>query len=99
MSGMSVGLMSSFRRSSFHSFVCGSRRSATRSDGLKDGPQGRAGRAGVVGSQGSAETMVVCPVPIDLRRPDFSKGCAAMRLRQTYEGLLALVASIGSVRR
>ena len=74
MRGMSLGSTSSRKRLSLHVFKTGSKRSAILSDGLKDGPQGMAGRAGIVGSQGSAQTRVLCLVPIDLCVPFLSRG-------------------------
>lgn len=64
MRGISLGTTISGRRSSFQAFEVGSSKSITRRAGLKEGPQGVAGRAGVVGSQGSAQTRVLCPIPI-----------------------------------
>ena len=74
-------------------------RSLTHRFGSKETPRGLAGWAGTAGSQRSAQTSVFLPDPIEFRRPALSRGCAAIKLRHTYEGLLTFTTSTGFVWR
>ena len=69
-----IGGYQFIRSSCFHSFERESIKSLTHSKGLKDGPHGMGGHAGVAGSQGSDQTRVVCAALIDFRRPALRRG-------------------------
>lgn len=74
MSGISSLVTRAWSAVVFQLPVAASIRSLTRELGLKEGPQGVAGRGVVSGIQLSDQTMVLVPVPTDRLSPAFNRG-------------------------